>query len=78
MTLCLRYKLEPGILALVKPDKGTADGSLGKALQSMGVNDLQCPEDVLGVDWLLVLGVDWLPVLIGAGTDGATVNVGVH
>ena len=36
----------------------------------LGVNDLQCPEDVLGVDGL--------PVLIGAGTDGATVNVGVH
>lgn len=65
-------------LALVQPSRANTDGlllSLGHALVCMGINDLQC-SDLQCSDQ--VLKVDGKPVLVGAGTDGASVNVGVH
>ena len=50
--------------------KADGDGlvqCLGKALQSMGIEDL--------VDRASVLGVKEHPILVGGGTDGAAVNV---
>ena len=60
-------------MAVVKPTRGDADGlllGLGEALSRIGIEDIHSPNSVLGVDKM--------PVLIGAGTDGASVNVGAH
>ena len=60
-------------LSLHNPPKADASGLLeciSEAIQRLGV------DDVLGQD--SVLGVGTKPVLIGIGTDGATVNIGAH
>ena len=60
-------------LSLHNPQNATASGLLeciGEAMRLLGV------EDVLDQD--SVLGVATKPVLIGVGTDGATVNIGAH
>ena len=60
-------------MAVVKPTRGDADGlllGLGEALSRIGIENIHSPNSVLGVDKM--------PVLIGAGTDGASVNVGAH
>ena len=60
-------------LAVVKPTRGDADGlllGLGEALSRIGIEDIHSPNSIFGVDKM--------PVLIGAGTDDASVNVGAH
>ena len=67
MTTCSRF------LSLHNPQRGDASGLLeciGEAMHLLGV------DDVLNQD--SVLGVSTKPVLIGLGTDGATVNIGAH
>ena len=62
---CVRY------LSLQVPKKADADGlihCLGDALQILGVDNI--------LDQASVLGVEGKPVLVGGGTDGASVNVG--
>ena len=64
MEACTRY------LAVVKPTRADADGllsCLGEALSRIGIKDIRSPDSV-----------DEMPVLIGAGTDGASVNIGAH
>ena len=64
---CTRY------LATVKPAQANADGllaSVDEALSRLGIEDIHSQTSVLDV-------AD-MPVLIGAGTDGASVNVGAH
>ncbi len=61
---CARY------FTVLQPKKADADGlvqCLGKALQSMGIEDI--------LDRANVFGVEGHPVLVGGGTDGASVNV---
>ena len=63
---CTRY------LAVVNPTHSNADGlidSLGEALRRLGMNDVHDREQVLGASG---------PVLVGGGTDRASVNVGIH
>ena len=65
LTTCSRF------LSLHSPQKADASGLLlcvGEALQLLGV------ENVLDKD--SVLSVEGKPVLVGVGTDGATVNIG--
>ena len=60
-------------LSLHKPQKADASGLLeciGKAMHLLGVDEV--------LDRDSVLGVGTKPVLIGLGTDGATVNIGAH
>ena len=60
-------------LALVKPARAAAEGllsCLGVALQRMNITNIFSAESILNVDQF--------PVLVGAGTDGASVNVGAH
>jgi len=67
ITPCTRY------LSIHSPGKADASGLLScvnEALKFMGV------ENVLDKD--SVLGVEDRPVLVGGGTDGASVNVGDH
>ena len=67
MEACTRY------LAVVKPTRADADGllsCLGEALSRIGIKDIRSPDSVISVDEM--------PVLIGAGTDGASVNIGAH
>ena len=67
ITPCTRY------WSIHSPGKVDANGLLScvsEALQFMGV------ENVLDKD--SVLGVEGKPVLVGGGTDGASVNVGIH
>ena len=67
MTTCSRF------LSLHSPQKADASGllqCLGEALQFLSV------ENVLDKD--SVLSVEGKPVLVGVGTDGATVNIGEH
>ena len=64
MNTCARY------FTVLEPAKADGDGlvqCLGKALQSMGIEDL--------VDRASVLGVKEHTILVGGGTDGAAVNV---
>ena len=61
---CARY------FTVIEPNKADADGlilCLGKALQSMGVEDI--------LDSGCILGVRGHPVLVGGDTDGASVNI---
>ena len=60
-------------LALVKPTRADAEGllsCLGEALHRMNISDIFLAEPILNVDQF--------PILVGAGTDGASVNVGAH
>lgn len=55
---------------VVEPTKCDAGGlvkCLGTALESMGISDVLNKQEVLGVEGQ--------PVLVGCGTDGATVNI---
>ena len=57
-------------LKLVEPRKADANGlveCLGKGLQVMGVSDISDSEQVLNVEGK--------PILVGVGTDGASVNI---
>ena len=61
---CARY------FCVLEPTKADADGlleCLNRSLKSLGIENLLERENVLGVHEL--------PVLVGCGTDGATVNV---
>lgn len=61
---CARY------FSVVEPSKCNADGlvkCLGTALELMGIKDVSNEEEVLGVEGH--------PILVGCGTDGATVNI---
>ena len=63
---CTRY------LAVVSPTHSNAGGlidCLGQALRRLGLEDIRDREQVLGRTG---------PVLVGGGTDGASVNIGVH
>ena len=63
---CTRY------LAVVKPTHSNAEGlveCLGQALRRLGLEDIRDREEVLGRSG---------PVLVGGGTDGASVNIGIH
>ncbi len=56
----------------MNPTHNTAEGlidSLGEALGRLGLADIRDREQVLGVGG---------PVLVGGGTDGASVNVSIH
>ena len=67
ITPCTRY------LSIHTPEKADASGLLScvnEALKFMGV------DNVLDKD--SVLGVEGRPVLVGGGTDGASVNIGGH
>ena len=67
MTTCSRF------LSLHNPQKADASGlveCIGEAMRLLGV------DSVLSQD--SVLGVATKPVLIGIGTDGATVNIGTQ
>ena len=60
----------PGFFCVLEPTRANADGlvkCLCGALQTMGIEDL--PERVC------VLSAHELPVLVGCGTDGASVNM---
>ena len=64
MKSCTRY------FSVAQPIKADADDlikCLAIALKSLGINDV--------LDTAQVLGVDGKPVLVGGGTDGASVNV---
>ena len=57
---------------MLEPKRSDADGlleCLSRALTSMGIEDLLNRENVIGVQGH--------PVLIGRGTDGASVNVSI-
>ena len=63
---CTRY------LAVVSPTHSNAGGlidCLGQALRQLGLEHIRDREQVLGRTG---------PVLVGGGTDGASVNIGVH
>ena len=63
---CTRY------LAVMSPTHSNAGGlidCLGQALRRLGLEDIRDREQVLGRSG---------PVLVGGGTDGASVNIGVH
>ena len=67
MTSCTRY------WSVHSPKKGDANGLLvcvGASLELLGVKSI--------LDRDSVLGVDRMPVLIGASSDGASVNVAEH
>ena len=67
MRSCVRY------LSLEVPSKANADGLIkcvGNALRTLGVDNI--------LDGPSVLGVQGKPILIGGGTDGASVNVAEH
>ena len=62
---CARY------LSVVTPNKADADGlvnCLGEALKRLQIEDVLDKDGVLGVQ----------PVLVGGGTDGASVNISQH
>ena len=64
MKTCTRF------LSVIEPRKTDADGlikCLGKALQSMGIENILERENVLHVSHY--------PVLVGCGTDGASDNI---
>ena len=67
MTTCTRF------LSLHNPQKADASGLIGCISEAMNLLGV---EDVLDKD--SVLGVSTKPVLVGIGTDGATVNIGAH
>ena len=59
-------------LSVEVPQKADADGliaCLGDALGAFGVSNILCRESILGV------AADGKPVLVGGGTDGASVNI---
>ena len=61
------------LLSLLSPEKADADGllkCLSNALQPLGVTDV--------LDQVNVIGVSGKPVLVGGGTDGASVNIAQH
>ena len=61
------------LLSLLSPEKADADGflkCLSNALQPLGVTDV--------LDQANVIGVSGKPVLVGGGTDDASVNVAHH
>ena len=61
------------LLSLLTPEKADADGilkCLSSALQSLGISDI--------LDQTNVTGVVGRPMLVGGGTDGASVNVAQH
>ena len=63
-------RLFPRFLRVVEPVKADTDGlikCLGEGLKVMGITDILSSEKVLDVEGQ--------PVLIGGGTDGATVNI---
>ena len=65
LTARIRY------LSLHSPQKADASGLLlcvGEDVKLLGVENVQDKDNVLGVEGK--------PVLVGVGTDGATVNVG--
>ena len=67
MRSCVRY------LSLEVPTKSDADGLIkcvGNALQTLGVENI--------LDRSSVLGVQGKPILIGGGTDSASVNIAEH
>ena len=67
MRPCVRY------LSLEIPKKADANGLIkcvGNALQTLGVDNI--------LDQSSVLGVQCKPILIGGGTDGASVNIAEH
>ena len=67
MRSCVRY------LTLEVPVKADADGLIkcvGNALQTLGVDNI--------LDRLSILGVKGKPILIGRGTDSASVNIAEH
>ena len=67
VTSCIRY------LSINIPDKANANGLLScvnEALKFIGVDNILDKDSVLGVEGRLVL--------VGGGTDGASVNVGDH
>lgn len=58
-------------IQVLEPEKADAGGlvnCLGKAMEDMGISNI--------LDKTSVLGVRHHPILIGMGTDGATVNLG--
>ena len=64
MRSCTRY------LSLEVPTRADADGlikCLGNSLRILGIDNI--------LDCASVLGVEHKPVLIGGGTDGASVNI---
>ena len=68
--MLLELKTTAGYYCVLEPRKIDADGLveyLSAALKGMGIDNLLERENVLGVDGF--------PVLIGCGTDGASVNV---
>ena len=59
-------------LAVVKPTHSNAEGlveCLGQALRRIGQEDIRDREEVVGRSG---------SVLVGGGTDGASVNIGIH
>ena len=67
MRSCVRY------FTVQEPTKADADGllsCLGEALKPLGIDNL--------LDKANILGVEGKPILIGGGTDGASVNVAQH
>lgn len=63
---CTRY------LAVVRPTQSNAEGPieyLGRARRRLGLEDISDKTEVLGGSG---------PVLLGGGTDGASVNIGIH
>ena len=55
------------LICVLEPTKADADCLLSRGLKSMGMENLLERE--------CVLGVHELPVLVGCGSDGASVNV---
>ena len=73
MILLGKLDLVQRLLSLLSPEKADADGLLkylSNALQPLGVTDV--------LDQANVIGVSGKPVLVGGGTDGASVNVAQH
>ncbi|XP_065903507.1 E-selectin-like isoform X3 [Dysidea avara] len=61
------------LLSLMTPDRADADGllkCLSKSLEPLGIIDSLDKENVIGISGK--------PVLVGGGTDGASVNVAEH
>jgi len=60
-------------LAMITPERADADGllkCLSKSLEPLGIHDVLNKENVIGVSGK--------PILVGGGTDGASVNVAEH
>ncbi len=59
---CTRY------LSIENPKRADTDGCLGMSLEKVGVENLRDKQQMLSTK----------PILVGGGTDGASVNVGQH